>query len=202
MINNNMVTFFERLGAYLIDIIVVGFLLLIIGYGLPNGNTDEINKQMTELEEKYANSEITTDVYLKESYDLIYELQKSSKLSSLIGVAVTVAYFVIFQTMYNGQTFGKKLLKLRVVDAYSHKNISYLRMLLRSLLTLSIMSSCCSLVMLLILSKNAYIIGYLRTSGIEILFIITVIIMILYRSDKRGLHDLITKTCVIKEGGM
>lgn len=202
MINNNMVTFFERLGAYLIDIIVVGFLLLIIGYGLPNGNTDEINKQMTELEEKYANSEITTDVYLKESYDLIYELQKSSKLSSLIGVAVTVAYFVIFQTMYNGQTFGKKLLKLRVVDAYSHKNISYLRMLLRSLLTLSIMSSCCSLVMLLILSKNAYIIGYLLTSGIEILFIITVIIMILYRSDKRGLHDLITKTCVIKEGGM
>ena len=202
MINNNMVTFFERLGAYLIDIIVVGFLLLIIGYGLPSGNTDEINKQMTELEEKYANSEITTDVYLKESYDLIYELQKSSKLSSLIGVAVTVAYFVIFQTMYNGQTFGKKLLKLRVVDAYSHKNISYLRMLLRSLLTLSIMSSCCSLVMLLILSKNAYIIGYLLTSGIEILFIITVIIMILYRSDKRGLHDLITKTCVIKEGGM
>ena len=197
-----MVTFFERLGAYLIDIIIVGFLLLIIGYGLPSGNTDEINKQMTELEEKYANSEITTDVYLKESYDLIYELQKSSKLSSLIGVAVTVAYFVIFQTMYNGQTFGKKLLKLRVVDAYSHKNISYLRMLLRSLLTLSIMSSCCSLVMLLILSKNAYIIGYLLTSGIEILFIITVIIMILYRSDKRGLHDLITKTCVIKEGGM
>ena len=166
-----MVTFFERLGAYLIDIIIVGFLLLIIGYGLPSGNTDEINKQMTELEEKYANSEITTDVYLKESYDLIYELQKSSKLSSLIGVAVTVAYFVIFQTMYNGQTFGKKLLKLRVVDAYSHKNISYLRMLLRSLSTLSIMSSCCSLVMLLILSKNAYIIGYLLTSGIEILFI-------------------------------
>lgn len=202
MINNNMVTFFERIGAYLIDIIIVGFLLLIIGYGLPSGNTDEINKQRIELEEKYANSEITTDVYLKESYDLIYELQNNSKLSSFISLAITVAYFVIFQTMYNGQTLGKKLLKLRVVDAYSHKNISYLRMFLRSFLTLSIMSSSCSLLMLLIFSKDAYIIGYLLTSGIEILFIITVIIMILYRSDKRGLHDLITKTCVIKEGGM
>lgn len=197
-----MVTFFERLGAYLIDIIIVGFLLLIIGYGLPSGNTDEINKQITKLEEKYANNEITTDVYFKESYDLIYELQNSSKLSSFISLAITIAYFVIFQTMYNGQTLGKKLLKLRVVDVESHKNINYLRMFLRSFLTLGIMSSSCSLIMLLMLSKNAYIIGYLITSGIEMLFIITVIIMILYRGDKRGLHDLITKTCVIKEGGM
>ena len=120
-----MVTFFERLGAYLIDIIIVGFLLLIIGYGLPSGNTDEINKQITKLEERYANNEITTDVYFKESYDLIYELQNSSKLSSFISLAITIAYFVIFQTMYNGQTLGKKLLKLRVVDAESHKNINY-----------------------------------------------------------------------------
>lgn len=202
MINNNMVTFFERLGAYLIDIIIVGLLLLIIGYGLPSGNTDEINKQMTELEEKYANNEITTKVYFKESYELIYELQNNSKLSSFIGLSVTIAYFVVFQTMYNGQTIGKKLLKLRVVDSKSHKNISYIRMFLRSFFTLSIMSSGCSLLMLLILSKDVYIIGYLLTSGIEMLFIITVIIMILYRSDKRGLHDLITKTCVIKEGGM
>lgn len=196
-----MVTFFERLGAYFIDIIIIGILLLIIGTGLPKDNTEEITDQMNLLEEKYMNNEINTSEYFNESYGLIYELQNSSKLSSFIGLITTVAYFVVFQVMYNGQTFGKKILKLKVVDKDNHKNIGFMRMLIRSLFTLSIFSSGCNLLLLLLFSKKVYIIGYLLVSGVEVLFILTVIIMILYRKDKRGLHDLITKSCVIKEGG-
>lgn len=194
-----MVTFFERLGAYLIDIFIVSLLLLIIGYGLPNNNTDEITEQMTVLEEQYMNSEITSEEYFKKSYGLVYELQNNSKLSSFISLALTIAYFVVFQAMYNGQTFGKKLLKLRVVDNDTKHSVGIVRMFLRSLLTQSIVSGSCSLLMLLLFSKNIYIVGYLIISGLELAFIIAVIIMILYRNDKRGLHDLITKTCVIKE---
>lgn len=197
-----MVTFFERAGAYLFDIFIVSLFLVIIGVVLPSVNTDEYDKQMEQLEEQYMNGEITMQLYFKESYGIIYEMQNKTKLSSLISLAVTVAYFVIFQTMYNGQTLGKKLLKLRVVDNDSKQNIGIGKMLLRSLFTQSIVSSSCCLIMLLLFSKNIYIIGYLIISAIELIVIIASIIMILYREDKRGLHDLIAKTCVIKEGRM
>jgi len=193
-----MVTFLERLGAYIIDILIVSLLLGLIGYGLPN-NTDDINDSLVLLEEQYMNDEITMDVYLEESYELIYELQDESKLSSFIGVALTVAYFVVFQALYNGQTLGKKLLKLRVVDCDSKQNIGIVRMLIRSLFTLSIFSSVLNLILLLFMSKETYIATYMIIFLIEYVFIIIAVILILYRKDKRGLHDLMAKTCVVKE---
>jgi len=196
-----MVTFFERLGAYLVDLIIVGLLLMIVEAGLPSSNVEEINNQLTEIEEKYKSNEIATNEYFKEYYGLMYELQNSSKLSSFVSLIITIGYFVVFQTLYNGQTLGKKLLKLQIVDVNTKKSIGMFRMFLRSLFTLSIVSSSCNLLMLLLFSKDVYIIGYLLISSFEVLFIIIVIIMILYRVDKRGLHDLISKTCVIKEGG-
>jgi len=198
---NSMVTFFERLGAYLVDLIIVGLLLMIVEAGLPSSNVEEINNQLTEIEEKYKSNEIATNEYFKEYYGLMYELQNSSKLSSFVSLIITIGYFVVFQTLYNGQTLGKKLLKLQIVDVNTKKSIGMFRMFLRSLFTLSIVSSSCNLLMLLLFSKDVYIIGYLLISSFEVLFIIIVIIMILYRVDKRGLHDLISKTCVIKEGG-
>jgi len=193
-----MVTFFDRLGAYFIDIVIVSLLLGLVSYGLPS-NTNDLNNQVAQLEEQYVNNEITTDVYLEKTYDLLYEIQDSSKLSSFVGLAFTIAYFVVFQSLYNGQTFGKKLLRLKVVDAVTNENVGVGKLFLRSLFTLSVVSSSCNLILLLFFSKSMYLTSYMIISSVELLFIVVTIVMILYRKDKRGLHDLMTRTCVIKE---
>jgi len=194
----DMVTFFDRLGAYFIDIVIVSLLLGLVSYGLPS-NTNDLNNQVAQLEEQYVNNEITTDVYLEKTYDLLYEIQDSSKLSSFVGLAFTIAYFVVFQSLYNGQTFGKKLLRLKVVDAVTNENVGVGKLFLRSLFTLSVVSSSCNLILLLFFSKSMYLTSYMIISSVELLFIVVTIVMILYRKDKRGLHDLMTRTCVIKE---
>lgn len=193
-----MVTFFERLGAYFIDFLIVSLFLFVVGSGLPN-NSQEINDEVLLLEEKYLNEEISLDVFLDESYELIYQQQKSMKLYNIVSVASMIAYFVVFQTLYNGQTFGKKLLKLKVVDNDSKKNIGMGRMFIRSLFTLNIFSYLINIILLLLVSKNMYVGGYLLAICLEYLFVFVTIIMILYRKDKRGLHDLMTRTCVVKE---
>lgn len=193
-----MVTFFERLGAYFVDMFILSLLLLIVGYGLPN-NTEEVNDSIDVLEEKLVNNEISPEEYLNEYYVLLYEVQDNSKLGNGISLVLTVAYFVVFQTLYNGQTLGKKIFKIKVVNT-DNDNASMIQMFIRSLFTMNIFSSLLGILLLFILSKNAYIYSYCGIILFESLFILLAIMFILYRKDKRGLHDVIAKTMIVKEG--
>lgn len=194
-----MATFFERLGAYLVDIIIISFLLGIIGYGLPESSIN-VNEKMNELEDKLLNNEITSKEYFNEYSMIVYESQSSSKLSFGISLAFSIAYFVVFQTLFNGQTFGKKLLRIKVVNKDDNKSASMWQMFVRSLFTMSIFSGTLDLLLIFILSRNSYSIVYLSVSLIETLFIIATIICVLYKKDKRGLHDMMAGTSVVKEG--
>ena len=154
---------------------------------------------MVVFPEKLIEEKITTEEYLQEYQILIYDYQKENVLQSSISVALTIAYYVIFQYMNKGQSLGKKLLKLRVVDKDTNKPISILKGLLRSILILSILSGTISLILLYIVPKKVYFPIYSGLIVIEGIFILTTIMFVLYKKDKRGLHDIITNTVVIKE---
>ena len=191
-------TFFERLGSYLIDTIIFSFIFSLICLGFGNYTT-ETEKRMAKLDEQLLEKTITTEEYLEEYKDVFYDYQKENVLQSGISVALTIAYYVIFQYMNKGQTIGKKLLNIRVVDKDTEKPISILKGLLRSLLVLNILSGILGIIFIYLLGKNAYFNAYGAITGIEAIFIITTIMFILYRQDHRGLHDMIANTIVIKE---
>ena len=123
-------TFFERLGAYLIDMLIVSFIfsLICLGFGNSTSNTEKL---ISELENKLMENEITEKAFLEEYQNLLYDYQKENVLQSGISVALTLAYYVVFQYMNKGQTIGKKLLNIKVVDKDTKKPISILKGLLR-----------------------------------------------------------------------
>lgn len=191
-------TFIERLGAYFLDIIIISILLSIIGYSLPK-NTVDYEQKLNNITEKYLNSEINTQKYIDETSIILYDNQKSNILSLGISVALIIGYFVIFQYMNQGQTFGKKLFKIKVVEKESKKTPSISSGFIRSLFILNIMSGILNIIFIYILNSKTYYIGYGITYIIETLFIIVTIFFVLYREDGRGLHDIMAKTTVIKE---
>lgn len=192
------VTFFERLGAYLIDIIIVSIILSFIslGFGDYTSNTEKL---MSELDTKLMENNITPEEYLEEYQTLLYDYQKENVLQSSISVALTIAYYVVFQYMNKGQTVGKKALKIRVVDKDTKKPISILKGLLRSLVVLSILSGTLCILFLYLFNKDVYFISYSILLSIEGLFTLVTFFLVLYKKDGRGLHDLMTNTMVIKE---
>lgn len=191
-----MASFLERVGAYFIDAIIISLILTMINMGIPTDS--ELTARMTELETQIMSNEVDREVVMEEYQNLVYDSQKSMVLSSSIGVAIYIVYFVVFQTMYNGQTFGKKLLKLKVVSL-DDTNASMSQMLLRYLFTASIFSGVLNIVLLYVMSKHAYMVTYLLLEVFEFIFIITSLLFVLYRKDKRGAHDLMANTKVIKE---
>jgi len=192
-------TFFERVGAYIIDIFIVSIIASIVCIGLPvsKNNTEE---KLNELTEQLNNNEITPDKYLNEYSILLYDDQKENIISLSVSLVLTIAYFVVFQYTNKGQTLGKKVFNLRVVDKDTQKSATIIKGLIRSLFTLSIISGTLNIAFLYLINRNKYISAYGTVAILELIFIFVTIIFILYKKDGRGLHDIMTNTVVIKEG--
>lgn len=192
-------TFFERLLSYIIDAVLLSLIASLICLGLPDKSTDA-EKKLNDLSNKLIASEITNEAYVEEYSEIMYDYQKESLIPNAVSLVLTIGYFVVFQYMNKGQTLGKKLLGIRVVDSKDEKPISIVRGLVRSLFILSIISSIANILFIYILNKNNYFIAYGLIGSIEFIFILVTIIFILYRKDGRGLHDMMANSKVIKEG--
>ena len=75
------------------------------------------------------------------------------------------------------------------------------QIILRSLFIYNVISMILSILLVYIIPKNNYFVGVSLITIIESIFIIITTIMVVYRKDKRGLHDIIGKTKVISERG-
>lgn len=190
--------FFKRLAAYVLDMIIVSIIIWLVCMALPNNNK-ETEQKLEELSNKLITSEITPDKYYNEYKDLLYENNKNTVLEIGVNLALTVAYFVVFQYMNKGQTLGKKLLNIKVVDNNTKKEISIGKGLLRSILTLNILSNAISVILIKLIAKNMYLNVYLTANEVEALFIIITAALVLYRKDGRGLHDMMADTMVVVE---
>lgn len=191
--------FFDRLTAYIIDVIIISLITSIIFTSIPTNNK-ELEKQLSSLQDEVLSNNITYEEFVDEYQDLYYKNKKDTMTQSAITLTITIAYFVIFQYMNKGQTIGKKILHLRVVDNNTEKPLSIFKGLIRSLLIWNILSGTLGIVLIYILNKESYITSYLIISSLESIFIFITAMFTLYRKDNRGLHDIIINSKVIIEG--
>ncbi len=192
------VSFIERLGAYILDTIIVGIIASLICYNLPN-NDNDIEKRLNELNKQYTSNEITTEAFYNEYNNILYENQKATTIPTCVSLVLTIGYFIVFQYLNKGQTIGKKLLHLRVVDKDTEKPPTIAKYIIRSLIVLGILSTIIDLLVVNFTSKKTYIPCYYTVSIIEIIFIVISVGLIIFK-DGRGLHDKMANTTVIKEG--
>lgn len=192
-------SFFKRLAAYFIDVILITIITSIISAGFTSTKYEETYEKYENLKLKYSTQEITVEEYNKQVGPLYYDLQKSSVEVSVITVALSIAYFIVFQYLNKGQTIGKKLLGLRVQE--NGKDPSLKAIIIRTIIVDSILSGTLAIILLYILNKNNYYSIYNIIATIEMIFVFITALFILYRKDKKGLHDVLAHTEVINERG-
>ena len=186
-------SFFKRMGAFILDYFIVIFIVSLITMGFNSNKTNDLTDKMSKLLSDYQNGEIT--IY---EYKINYELQKSNLTTNIVSVTLYIGYFVVFATLNKGQTLGKKLLKIKVVNKDGEKP-SIWNMLLRSLFIYNIVSALFSIIFVNILSVNTFTYIYTIVGYVEFFVIIVSFFMVTYKKDGRGLHDMIAGTNVIEE---
>lgn len=191
--------FIERLGAFIIDFFIISIIVSFITYPfINNSNYKKLNDEATALIEKYQNGDIKPETYINRAADINYDIARQTGLSSVISVIIFALYFIVFQYKKDGQTFGKKLLKLRIVKS-DCSELTINDIMFRALIVDFILYNIISLCIMLFVNKNAYFYTVMIFESIQWLVLFISAIMILSRKDKRGIHDLITHTEVIKE---
>lgn len=187
----------KRIVAYIIDFFIVSIISSLI-FCLPffnkyNNEYQEITSEYLKLIANSGSEEIDYDI----ESQLLYDMSKSSQPLSIINCGTIILYFGILSFILNGQTLGKKIMKIKVAPLEGNKLNPNLYMI-REIIVTNLIPKILSIIALAFLNKSNWliaqnIIGYL--SNITLFLIIGFMI---FRDDERGLHDIICKTNVIE----
>ncbi len=187
----------KRIIAYFVDILIISMLSSILALPISNNNdTMDSYNELTSIVKKYQDKEITEEEYLTLYNDLNYDLTKSTVNETIIIAIVSILYFVVLNYYYNGQTFGKKLMKLKIVSNNDNK-LSINNYLIRCLIVNTTLANIITAVLILTLSKEKYLLYEGKFSTVFGVIYILCFVFALYRNDGRGLHDLIANTKVV-----
>jgi hypothetical protein len=192
----------KRICAYLLDVFLIYvFLTLLVNIRYLNPYYEKYNESYTrynEIVEKYYNKEISFEEMQEQNMDNYYDINRYSISNNIEIVVVLFLYFVIFQKYNNGQTLGKKIMKIKVVGdnktsiwRYLLRMLPMYFILVGGIIPLIINSS-----LILLLSKEIY----LKISQVVTYVFLGIgiidFVMITMNKDKKGLHDIISKTTV------
>ncbi len=212
MNNKEKPTFFRRTVAYVIDLFIVLLLSSII-YTMVYGNDTSsvkyiedlrvITEKMGNTKEKLDKEEITQEEYdqayeeyVKERDDLYYINSKDTVGQSIAIVGVSLVYYVILCFYCKGITLGKYIMKLKIVSA-KDKELNIGNYLLRALFVNMVLSQLFTIACVYLMNKELFLAVHPKVSEVLSIFLLVTILVIMYRDDGRGLHDLIAGTKII-----
>lgn len=196
-----MDTSLRRIIAYIIDIAIVTILVTFISQiKIINPYLDDYNKtyeEYNELVEDMENEEISKDDYQDKLIELNYELGKTNVANGIITIFSLILYFGVLQMVMQGQTVGKRIMRVKLTHKNDGKKLNIGNYLIRTVILNNIIFRILIIIGVFFLSKNAF---YQYTSTIsfcESIVESVILIMVVLKSDNRGLHDIIAGTKVV-----
>ncbi len=181
-----------RICAYLIDVILISLVISLVTAWIPQS---EKYKAALEKVEQVNKGELKLDDVYKEYLDINYTIDKERMIVSLVTAVATLGYFATFAYYNDGKTLGKKLMHIKVTSD-NGEELTHNQMFLRTLLVQGVLTSIISMTLLTFIDSSQYV--WVNTvQMIQSFIIIVTIFMVIFRKDKKGLHDILFKTKVI-----
>ena len=192
------VNFLKRFLAYLIDIILVGTIMGIISAIFTTKNATVLSNQFLELNEQVINTKLDFGIYYSRVADITLSLDRENFMINIINCVIIILYFVVLPLYKNGQTLGKKIFKIKIVRE-DKEDLTANELIIRNIVVNGLLNTFLAFCLVFLLSGFEY---FTITSILGFIHFVLVVVsacMIIFRKDKKGLHDIITKTKVVYE---
>ena len=190
--------FVQRFIAFLLDIFILSSIASLISYPFLDAKSiDKLNKNSREVIEKYTTGEIDMNTYVDEAKGISYQLSQKQGVISLVTLFLSVLYFIVYQYYNNGQTVGKKVMKIKVVSS-TDKEITMNSFIFRSLIVNSILVDMISFAIVIFGNETAYFYGVAICGIIKYTLLLICGFMVMWSKSGMGLHDRIAHTTVVK----
>ena len=183
----------KRLGAVLIDVVIIILITSVIALVIPTTKTDSYLNQQTELTEQLMEGEISLNEATTQLQTITYKIDRANIVLNLLSLVVSILYYGVYQFVKK-QTIGKKVFKIKVAGS----NLTMNTMIIRTLLVYGLFATILNVIAIYVLNQESYFYFSTILNSLYGLFFIITVFMILFREDKKGLHDLIMHTEVME----
>ena len=192
------VNFLKRFLAYLIDIILVGTIMGIISAIFTTKNATVLSNQFLELNEQVINTKLDFGIYYSRVADITLSLDRENFMINIINCVIIILYFVVLPLYKNGQTLGKKKFKIKIVRE-DKEDLTANELIIRNIVVNGLLNTFLAFCLVFLLSGFEYFTITSILGFIQFVLVVVSACMIIFRKDKKGLHDIITKTKVVYE---
>ena len=189
--------FSQRVLAFLIDLVLLSMITSLITMFIPvNDTATKLYEEQNRVLEGYVEGTVSMEEYVNQMVDISYDISRQTVIISIVAIVISLLYYVVYPCYNNGQTFGKKLMKIKIKKT-NDKELSMNDLLIRSMINNSILVNIITIALVLFLSKDLYLSMSSLLSSIQYLVLIISLIMIAFTKNAQGLHDKIAKTEVV-----
>ncbi len=190
--------FSQRILAFLIDLVLISVITSFITVFVPvNDTATKLYEEQNKVLEGYVEGSVSMEEYVNQMVDLSYDISKQTVIVSIVTIVISLLYYVVYPCYNNGQTLGKKLMKIKI-KKIDESDLSMNDLLIRGMVNNSILVNIINVIFVLFLSKNIFLSASSLVSVIQYLVLIISLIMIAFTRNARGLHDLAAKTEVVQ----
>ena len=191
----NNALFIKRLGALIIDVLLLSLIAnLISGIFIDEKDTKKLSNEEIQLLNDYSNNVIDSETLFENANSINYESSKLLIPYTIIYLFLSILYFVMYQKQ-SEQTLGKKLLRIKIES--EDDDLTMNQMVIRGLIINGILFNIIELSLLLFLPKALYLNAYSSIELVKYSLYIVIAFMVMFRKDRRGLHDIICHTKVV-----
>ncbi len=189
--------FSQRVLAFLIDLVLISMITSLITMFVPvNDTATKLYEEQNRVLEGYVEGSVSMEEYVNQMVDLSYDISKQTVIVSIVTIVISLLYYVVYPCYNNGQTFGKKLMKIKIKKT-DDTELSMNDLLIRGMINNSILVNIINVILVLFLSKNIFLSASGLIGGIQYLVLIISLIMIAFTKNAQGLHDKVVKTEVV-----
>lgn len=189
---------FQRIVAFVVDVLLISLITSLLTFSIPQS---EKYKKAAEEESTLLNEITSGKAESSEAIDKLYEtryvMEKETIPQTCISIVLTLGYFATFAFYNKGQTLGKKITHIKVVNNEGNE-ASHIQMFYRTAIIHGVIASIINNVLLLFIKSNQYSYTVGVVNIISSAIIMVSIFFVIFRKDKKGLHDIVCKTKVIE----
>lgn len=202
----------DRISAFLVDMLFIIILVTLTAnvnylnptlYDMQDATEKYYEVYDKLMEEAEKDPENSYKIIAKKLAKPIYNLEKTTKYYYLHYLIFVVIYFVIFQFWNNGQTLGKKIFKLRVVNN-DDENPNIIQYIVRNLINgsslvigLNIVVLIRTICLFMEIGANPYFYIYMISQSLAMVLEGILLITLVFSRKNKALNDYIAGTKVI-----
>lgn len=190
--------FSQRFVAFMIDLILVLFITSLVTAIIPtNSSIDKLYDQQIKIVENYTARKITMQEYVNQLVDINYDIAKQTGIITLVSIAISLLYYVLYVYKNDGQSIGKKMMKIRIQKKDKDKELTMNDLLFRTMILQGTLVSIIGFCTILFLDKDTYLATNSLLNLIQYSILIISFFLIAFTKERQGLHDMVAKTEVV-----